>query len=280
MSMQIVIDTFAATCYQSRWLRWPRGGSVQEDIQLEGLAKRIEAIKAEIMRIDVVLPGSVVERLVTCGRTGCACQTNPPTLHGPYLEWTRTEKGKTRSTRITEERAAYCRQWIAAGRSLQELIDEWLAVGVEAFSDLDRELERRKEATRRCELGASFDPETAWAGLLKLAREERTIETLGKKWPNRIFFIDEQTIGIERLRSRGGAPRGTGVLNKAQFIERWRVLVRDTNANAENWPWTLSVVWSLVAHLPNVEFRGAFDLRLVDPPSHELGTTRRYEPRS
>ena len=51
---------------------------------------------AEAMgQIDAALPGSVVVRHMRCGKPGCACKAEPPTLHGPYIQWTRTVDGKT-----------------------------------------------------------------------------------------------------------------------------------------------------------------------------------------
>ncbi len=46
-------------------------------------------------QIDGALPGSVVVRRTPCGKQACACKANPPTLHGHYIQWTRTVDGKT-----------------------------------------------------------------------------------------------------------------------------------------------------------------------------------------
>ena len=40
--------------------------------------------------IDAVLPGSLVIRHTRCGKRRCACRADPPALHGPYIQWTRT----------------------------------------------------------------------------------------------------------------------------------------------------------------------------------------------
>jgi hypothetical protein len=53
------------------------------------------ALAQALGEIDGVLPGSVVVRRMRCGKTACACQTDPDARHGPYIQWTRTINGKT-----------------------------------------------------------------------------------------------------------------------------------------------------------------------------------------
>jgi len=67
---------------------------------------------AEAMgQIDGLLPGSVVRRHMRCGKQDCACTADPPTLHGPYIQWTRTVNGKTVTRYLSEdELARYHRQ--------------------------------------------------------------------------------------------------------------------------------------------------------------------------
>ena len=52
------------------------------------------SLAAAIAGIDAVLPGSVVIRHMRCGKAACRCKADPPTLHGPYIQWTRTVAGK------------------------------------------------------------------------------------------------------------------------------------------------------------------------------------------
>ena len=39
-----------------------------------------------------VLPGSLIERTMRCGKANCHCHAEPPELHGPYLQWSYTRK--------------------------------------------------------------------------------------------------------------------------------------------------------------------------------------------
>lgn len=52
-------------------------------------------LASQLSEIDGLLPGSVVVRRMRCGKRECACHDDPPTLHGPYIQWTRTSGGGT-----------------------------------------------------------------------------------------------------------------------------------------------------------------------------------------
>lgn len=82
---------------------------------IPGLKEHIRQLQAyhdEIGKIGFILPGSIVKRYMRCGRAGCACLSDPQSLHGPYYEWTRKVHGKTVSVRLTEEEAVLLREWI------------------------------------------------------------------------------------------------------------------------------------------------------------------------
>ena len=59
------------------------------------------AIQAALGQIGFALPGSITICRTRCGKPRCACKADPPALHGPYIQWTRTVKGKT----VNEARA-------------------------------------------------------------------------------------------------------------------------------------------------------------------------------
>ena len=78
---------------------------------------------AEAMgQIDAALPGSVVVRHMRCGKPGCACKAEPPTLHGPYIQWTRTVDGKTVTKFLSDDQLARYQPWFDNARHLKELI--------------------------------------------------------------------------------------------------------------------------------------------------------------
>jgi hypothetical protein len=73
-------------------------------------------------QIDGVLPGSVVVRQMRCGKGACACKADPPTLHGPYIQWTRTVDGRTVTRYLSEEQLVRYQPWFDNARRLKEII--------------------------------------------------------------------------------------------------------------------------------------------------------------
>lgn len=96
------------------------------------LKAKLARCKAELMRIEVALQGSLTERFMPCGKKGCRCQADPPELHGPYYQWTTKIDGKTKTIRLKKEEVEDFRGWIEEGRRLGECIREWRALSLEA----------------------------------------------------------------------------------------------------------------------------------------------------
>jgi hypothetical protein len=88
----------------------------------EAFAATRKALAEQMGAIDGALPGSVVVRLMRCGNAGCACRADPPTLHGPYNQWTRTVSGKTVTRYLSDEDLARYQKWFDNARELKEII--------------------------------------------------------------------------------------------------------------------------------------------------------------
>lgn len=80
------------------------------------------ALADTLAEIDGLLPGSVVVRHMRCGKRGCACKADPPVLHGPYIQWTRTVRGKTVTRYLSEAQLARYQSWFDNARRLKELV--------------------------------------------------------------------------------------------------------------------------------------------------------------
>jgi len=65
-------------------------------------AERYETLKREVAAVGLIRRGSLVRRLVACGKPNCCCQADPPRLHGPYYQWTRKVYGKTVTVRVNK----------------------------------------------------------------------------------------------------------------------------------------------------------------------------------
>src|SRR5437016_4752229 len=58
-------------------------------------AKRFQQLKADLAQIEYFSKGTLLARMVRCGKPQCACAKDPSKRHGPYYEWTYKARGKT-----------------------------------------------------------------------------------------------------------------------------------------------------------------------------------------
>lgn len=119
-----------------------KSNGVDEVALSEEHRKVLDRCKAELVEIGVVLRGSVTRHYVRCGKKGCRCQATPPRLHGPYYDWTRKVRGKTKTIRLTKALAETYLRWIENGRRLNRIVADWERVGLEA-AEIIREISRR-----------------------------------------------------------------------------------------------------------------------------------------
>lgn len=88
--------------------------------------QRLERIRRELADLVVQgsLPGSLVVRTLRCGRRNCACHQDPPRLHGPYVQWSYSYRGKRVNRWLTAEQADRLRDQVERGRRIKELTAE------------------------------------------------------------------------------------------------------------------------------------------------------------
>jgi hypothetical protein len=94
-------------------------------------------IVAELGQLGFTLPGSITIRTVTCGRATCGCATDPEQRHGPYIQWSRTVKGRTVSKMLTPQQLERYQPWIDNGRRLRELAHQLETLSIEALHDAE-----------------------------------------------------------------------------------------------------------------------------------------------
>ncbi len=99
--------------------------------------RRRREIMAEIAKIGVCLPGSLVTRTTRCGTPGCRCHTDSERLHGPYLSWTRKVGAKTVTRNLDAAEAERYRPWFDNSRRLRELIGQLEAVSVQLVTETE-----------------------------------------------------------------------------------------------------------------------------------------------
>jgi hypothetical protein len=93
-----------------------------------------QRIARQLAAIDFALPGSIVERMMRCGKPRCRCKDDPPQLHGPYLQWTRKVDGKTVTKLLTPEQLTRYQPWLDNARRLRELVTELETLTLQTMS--------------------------------------------------------------------------------------------------------------------------------------------------
>jgi len=91
-------------------------------------------IEAALSQIGFALPGSIVTRRTRCGKPRCACKADPPALHGPYIQWTRTVNGKTVTRQLTPAQYQAYAPWLDNARRLRALAAELEALSLQEMA--------------------------------------------------------------------------------------------------------------------------------------------------
>ncbi|WP_276973871.1 MULTISPECIES: DUF6788 family protein [Ferrimicrobium] len=106
---------------------------MSKPIQTLPFAATRKAITDALAEIDGLLPGSVVVRHMRCGKPDCACKADPPVLHGPYIQWTRTVLGKTVTRYLSQEQLERYQPWFDNARRLKDLVTKLEIASLQAL---------------------------------------------------------------------------------------------------------------------------------------------------
>lgn len=90
-------------------------------------------IAAELAGIGFALPGSVAVRSYRCGKPNCACHAEPPSMHGPYIQWSHLVDGKTVHTNLSADQLADYQPYIDNARRLRALAADLEALTIAAI---------------------------------------------------------------------------------------------------------------------------------------------------
>ena len=89
----------------------------------DGYARRFQALKREFQELEYFCKGTLLKRMMKCGKIGCACQHDPAKRHGPYFEWTYKAKGKTVNVKLTRDVMPVFRAAAHQYRKLRSLLN-------------------------------------------------------------------------------------------------------------------------------------------------------------
>jgi len=92
---------------------------------------KIAKLKAALMTLGDLQPGSLSEQYNVCGTPGCHCKADPPRKHGPYYQVSFTWQGRSKSQFVRREHVATVRQHLRNYQRLRALVEQWIAAGLE-----------------------------------------------------------------------------------------------------------------------------------------------------
>lgn len=95
------------------------------------LEAKIDQLKAELMTLGDLRPGTLSAQYNVCGTVGCQCKADPPRKHGPYYQVSFTWQGRSKTHFVRRENIATVRQHLRNYERLRELVNAWIAAGLE-----------------------------------------------------------------------------------------------------------------------------------------------------
>src|ERR1700688_823044 len=78
---------------------------VQQNARLELRTQRFYELKRVLDPLAYFCKGTVLKRMMKCGKAACACHSDPDKRHGPYFELTYKANGKTVNVKLAPEAA-------------------------------------------------------------------------------------------------------------------------------------------------------------------------------
>ena len=85
---------------------------------LERHTQRFLELRRDLQQIEYFCKGTVLKRMMKCGKPQCACASDPSKRHGPYFELTYKANGKTVNVKLSPEAAPL---YMAAAKQYRKL---------------------------------------------------------------------------------------------------------------------------------------------------------------
>jgi hypothetical protein len=90
--------------------------------QLERHTQRFHELKQGFDQLEYFCKGTVLKRMMKCGKAQCACASDPAKRHGPYFEITYKVNGKTVNVKLSPEAVPLYRAAALQYRKLKILL--------------------------------------------------------------------------------------------------------------------------------------------------------------
>ncbi len=110
---------------------------------------KLNKIKNELGNFDLVLPGTIRQLYMKCGKSGCACQTNAGARHGPYFLWDRKVGKKLTSKMIPAKIVPLLKKGIQNRKELEKLVQEAVEISQEMAVNIVEDEKKRRDKNHK-----------------------------------------------------------------------------------------------------------------------------------
>lgn len=90
---------------------------------LDRHSQRFRELKRDLEQIECFCKGTVLKRMMKCGKAYCGCATDPSKRHGPYYELTYKAQGKTVNVKLSPQAAPLYKAASLQYRKLKKLLN-------------------------------------------------------------------------------------------------------------------------------------------------------------
>jgi hypothetical protein len=94
-----------------------------QSTQPDRYAQRFSELKRGLDSLEYFCKGTVLKRMMKCGKAACACHSDPDKRHGPYFELTYKANGKTVNVKLAPEAAPLYKAASLQYRKLKALLN-------------------------------------------------------------------------------------------------------------------------------------------------------------
>jgi hypothetical protein len=108
---------------------------------LRAHAQGFRQARRELLDLEYFVKGTVLKRMMKCGRPQCACHHDPSKRHGPYFEWTYKVNGKTVNVKLTAESAPLYKAAAKQQRKLKTILTRLERLSRTALAGLAKQVE-------------------------------------------------------------------------------------------------------------------------------------------
>lgn len=95
----------------------------EQSVLPERHAQRFQELKRGLDQLEYFCKGTVLKRMMKCGKAQCACAADPDKRHGPYFELTYKANGKTVNVKLSPETAPLYKAASLQYRKLKTLLN-------------------------------------------------------------------------------------------------------------------------------------------------------------